>query len=192
MEPVYIVASFHRSGSSMMMRCLEAGGITCAYDTTQDVQNIVLGGSEYQPNPNGFYAYPDDSTFDWPTFHETFKGRAIKVPRMDLFILPQGKYKLIFMTRNPEEIRASMMKFSSNTSWGKPTVATYFYDTLKDGLMNYLVARTDFEILEINYRDVVTNPTQEFQKIKDFGFNIDIEKSVAMVDPTLYRLRLEK
>ena len=69
MEPVYIVTSLHRSGSSMTMRCLEAGGLTPVHNPVAILLNQVL--HDYIPNPNGFYQYGKPITKD---FYENNKG----------------------------------------------------------------------------------------------------------------------
>jgi hypothetical protein len=191
-EPVYIVSSFHRSGSSMMMRCLEAGGLEAVYDASLDrLWNHIGGSEDYKPNPNGFYHIEDRQT-DWPTFYKDHAGKLIKVPRAGLSWCVAGRYKLIFMVRDPREIQASMHKFSPNQSWGQMESNLYFYDMIKKATLDELRARGDFEILEVQYKDVVANPTEAFENIKAFGFPIEVQKAAEMVDPSLYRLKLEK
>jgi len=191
-DTVYIVSSFHRSGSSMMMRCLEAGGLEAYFDPFLDTAwNLIYGNSDYTPNPNGFY-HTDDEQTDWPSFHSDHKGKVVKVFRRDLHILRPGAYKVVFMTRNPDEVRASMRAFSPNTTWGHMEVATHFYDQIKDATLEALRKRPDMEILEVNYGDVIADPVKQFEKIRDFGIPIDPEKAAAMVDSSLHRFRLER
>jgi hypothetical protein len=187
-EPVYGVTSFHRSGSSMMMRCLEAGGIETLVDEALDHLWNATASPDYQPNPNGFYN-KDDNTFDWPTFHRDAKGKAIKIPRQDLLIVPRGAYRLIYMVRDPEEILASMRSFTPYRSWGHMEVAVHFYDLVRAETVRRLRERGDFSVLEVHYADVIADPLGAFRKIRDFGFPIDPEKSAAKVDPSLYRHR---
>lgn len=189
---VYIVSSFHRSGSSMMMRCLEGGGIKTVFDPFLDTKwNTIFGSADYMPNPNGFYNR-DDFDCDWASFYGDHKGKAIKVPRASLHLLREGKYKVIFMIREPKEILASMRKFAPFVSWGMMEVMIYLYDIIKKATLDRISSRKDIEVLEVNYADVVEDPLREFQKIKDFGFPIEVEKAAELVDKSLYRLRLEK
>lgn len=190
-DTVYLVSSFHRSGSSMMMRCLHGGGMNARYDNEQDELNIVYGRDGYKPNPNGFYALSLMADTPWPSFYLDNIGRLIKYPRFDFTFLTRGKYKMIFMNRSTDEIFASMKKFMPYQSWGMPMVAVLLHDVIKPALLRTLIARGDFEILEVEYSDVIKDPVKEFNRIKDFGFNIDVEKAAALVDPSLYRLRLE-
>ena len=189
-DTVYLVSSFQRSGSSMMMRCLEGGGMNARYDTAQEVLNLYFGRGDYKPNPNGFYAVSLMADTPWPSFYDDNKGRLIKFPRFDFQYVAQGRYKMIFMNRNPKEILASMRMFTPYRSWGRATNAVYLHEIIKPALMRILKKRGDFEILELDYAAVVADPIKEFQKIQDFGFVIDVQKAAALVDPTLYRLRL--
>lgn len=192
MKPVYIVSSFHRSGSSMMMRCLEAGGIEAVYDPLLDSEwNTVAGLTGYIPNPNGFY-HQDDLQVDWPTFHLDHQGKVIKVSRASLSWLSAGRYKLIFMTRNPQEILASMQRFSPFSSWGNMEVNVHLYDLVKKNTLDQIRTRADFEIIEMDYLDVINDPLKRFVAIREFGFPINVEKAASMVDKSLYRLRAEQ
>lgn len=190
-DTVYLVTSFQRSGSSMMMRCLEAGGLPASYDSSQDILNILWGREGYQPNPNGFYGTNSLGDTDYPSFYLDHLGKVVKFPRVDFRYLAKGKYKIIFMSRNPREIIASMRRFTPYYPWGSVEAAVHLFEVIKPALIKTIRDRGDCEVIEVSYNDVVSNPTKEFEKIKGFGIPIDVEKAVAMVDPTLYRLRLE-
>lgn len=176
----------------MMVRCLEAGGLVAVFDPTNDESmNLPFGGTGYIPNPNGFYTGHDEWV-DWPTFYEDHKGKVTKIFRLSLHLTPPGKYKLLFMVRDPQEILASMRAFSPFQDWGHMEVAIHFYNQVKNATLDRIKARGDYEILEVNYADVVKNPTKAFQTIQDFGFPIDVQQASVMVDPTLHRFHLEQ
>jgi len=189
-EPVYIVStSFHRSGSSMMMRCLEGGGMKLLKDTLLDGPWNGSGVAGYVPNPNGFYNGPDEQA-DWPSFCDDARGKLVKLFRLSLPMLLPGKYRLIFMVRDPAEILASMRAWTPHRSWGRLETDLHFLPQIKEALYAQLRGRGDFDILEVNYNDVMKNPLKEFERIKEFGFPIDPAAAAALVDPALYRNRL--
>lgn len=199
-EPVYLISSFRRSGSSMMARCLEGGGMNVLkYDGNDHQFNIPFGDSTYIPNPNGFFSIEGYLDFGTPSFYEDNKGRVLKVPRMwlsatgkennDATRLPDGRYKLIMMVRDQEEILASYRSFIPLRHWGMVEVSVHLMDLIKNATYDVLNNRGDFEILEINYKDVIEKPLEIFHRIKDFGFPIDPELAANLVDSSLYRHR---
>lgn len=187
-DTLYLVINVHRSGSSMMMRCLEAGGLVAVYDKLQDVMNHSASG-DYTPNPNGFYQFNQEIT---PGFYGQYKGKLVKYPIREVNNLPPGNYKIILLHRNPEEIRASMSRWTPFESWGKDELLTYFYDLVMLTIKQTLLNRDDVDLLEVNYKDVVNSPLETFNTIKDFGFPIDVDECVSKVDSSLYRNNLEK
>lgn len=187
MEPLYLVSNIHRSGSSMMMRCLEAGGLTPAFDKESDSMNEGAP-FDYIPNPNGFYQFNWDVT---ENFYNFYKGRLVKCPVRSLPSLPAGNYKLCFIKRNPVEIRKSMAKWTPFNSWGSDETITYFYDLYVDSVIASLQLRTDFNIVKLNYKNVVENPTLQFQKLVDAGWPVNITAMASMVQPELHRNKLE-
>ena len=192
-EPVYIITSFRRSGSSMMAKCLHEGGLPVAFFERNDFQfNLPPygGGDGYIPNPNGFFSIEGYTDFEAPSFYDDFKGMVVKVPRADFRILPKGKYKLIVMTRDPVEIMASYRSFIGVRHWGMPEVSLHFYDMIKNATVEAARSREDFDVIEVNYNELMKDPVAAFQRIKDFGIPIDVEKAVSVVDQKLYRHRL--
>lgn len=188
-EYTYLISNVHRSGSSMMMRCLEAGGMDVAYDDSQEILNTIHGRDGYMPNTNGFYALSED--FSRKDFYQIYQGKTLKCPFRNLATLPEGKYKLVFIKRNPKEIRASMEAFTPGVHWGSDMDMLDQYDVIIDGLLNLLESRKDMDILVLNYSDIVSNPIVEFTKMKEAGWNIDVDKCASMVDESLHRFKLE-
>lgn len=170
---LYLVSMIPRSGSSMMMRCLEAGGLTVVVNDNTPMAKI----GDYLPNPYGNYEFEKDIDKD---FYTLYAGMLIKCPYDQLIDLPRGKYKLIFMKRNPLEISASMQK-----CWGE--TLEFDYDLYVGDLLKKLSARDDMEIIVLNYADVIENPRQEFEKL-DLPINISI--AVSCVEPLLYRFKM--
>lgn len=186
MEPVYLVSNLHRSGSSMLMHCLSKGGLTPIYNKFVDGMNFSAPNS-YVPNVNGFYQYTGDvDNF----FYDKYKSKLLKCPLKKLTDLPTGKYKLVFIKRDPEEIRKSMHKWTPYNSWGQEEILTFFYNEFVDTILNKLKERDDFEITILNYRDIIKNPTTEFSKLKKLGWPIDVVECSSHVNSQLYRSKI--
>jgi len=50
--------------------------------------------------------------------------------------------------------------------------------------------REYFDVLYLNYRDVLTDPQREAERMNDFfGGRLDVDAMTAVVDPNLYRNR---
>lgn len=181
---IYIVSNIHRSGSSMMMRCLESGGLNPAYDKESNSMN-ESAPDDYIPNPNGFYQFVNEIGEGFIGYD----GMVIKCPIRELATLPLHQYKVVLLKRNPAEIRASMGKWTPYESWGKDEVLTYLYNWYFDKVIARCTARGDMEITVLNYADIIANPIVEFTKLASWG--IDVNAAASLVDETLYRLKLE-
>lgn len=185
---VYLVVNMHRSGSSMLMRCLEAGGLDPVYDKFNDILEYHTP-LDYLPNPNGFYQF--DGPFD-DAFYNLHIGKLIKCPIKNISKLPKGNYKVIILRRNPEEIRASMARWTPFVSWGAQEVMTYFYEEYLSALKSILEVRGDMSIVEIEYKNIIKNPINVFEWLQSQGWPINPNLCAEKVDNTLYRNRLEK
>lgn len=185
LRPCYVVSSISRSGSSMMMRCLEAGGLDAAYDSHQEPLNVQFGDGDYLPNGDGFYALEEN--FRDPAFYHRYEGRLVKVPWRDLPYLTSGDYRVVFMMREPVEISASMERFG--LSWGPERVlAETCYLGAVNTLLGQLRARGDMDVTALDYASVVANPGNQFDAL---GWPIDPVKAAGVVDESLHRFRLE-
>lgn len=169
-----------------MMRCLEAGGLEAVYDHVRDELNVLYGKEGYLPNPNGFYEIGNEREFFGKSdFTQVHDGKLMKCSHSLLLNLPYHAYRIVFMLRNPAEIRTSMKRFSHD--WPCDEVASDIsYNNVISSLMAGLAARGDMDIVTLQYANVVSNPRQEFASL---NWPIDHEKAAAMVQPELYRCR---
>lgn len=184
---VYLVVNIHRSGSSMMMRCLEAGGLVPVYDKNADIMNRSAP-KDYIPNPNGFYQFTGDIT---PAFARIYDGKAVKFPISRLKDLPQGEYKVILLKRAAKEIRMSMEKWTPLQSWGGQESITYVQVKYLNAAKKIL-SEKGADIIEVNYRDIVKNPLEAFERISAAGWPINPALCAEKVDASLHRNKLEK
>lgn len=182
MEPLYLVSNVHRSGSSLLMQCLKAGGLNPIYNPMADNMNNIVG--EYKPNPKGFYQFTGEIT---PAFYDMYKGNVIKCPIRSLLTLPKGNYKLALNYRNPKEIRMSMQKWTPYSSWGEDELLTYIYDEFMNSLVNELKKRDDFEITILYFDNLINDPVSEFSKLIEKGWPINIDNMIDKIHPELYR-----
>ena len=111
-KTVYVVSGFMRTGTSMMMRALESGGMTACYRQSRDEMRLRFADEHYDPNIGGLYELAPKDYQD-KNFPEPYKGKLIKglnfcVPRMK--VMPDG-IRVVLMLRDKEEIRQSYDAF---------------------------------------------------------------------------------
>jgi len=176
-----------RTGTSMMMKALEAGGLKAEYDKSRDKRmNGRYGDDYYKPNSGGFYELSRDQykVIDFP---RKWKGCLIKALHSAMWRLVAGEYKIIFMRRDPEEIRQSYEAFFDKDA---PPVLKNYIEVMNETTA-MLKMRKDVNLLEFNYRDIVKFPLENFEIIKAQGWPISSEKAATIVDPEQCRFRIE-
>ena len=111
-EPVIIVSGLPRSGTSMMMQMLEAGGIEILSDGERQADD---------DNPKGYYELEAvKKTKDDASWVETATGKAVKMISQLMLDLPLDReYRVIFMRRDLQEILASQAKMLARRGGGK-------------------------------------------------------------------------
>ena len=103
-EFITVVSGLPRSGTSMMMKMLEAGGIPPVTDELRTAD---------EDNPKGYYEFErvkamDQGDTSWVV---GARGKVVKVISALLKHLPPGEqYRVVFVRRNMPEILASQRK----------------------------------------------------------------------------------
>ena len=182
----YIVSGLERSGTSMLMQILQAGGLPMAYDHSSRPPD--------DDNPKGYFELEGgkiisrlmDQTFPL----EEYRGKFIKITAYGLKFLPPGKYKIIYSQRNLEEILDSMEKMAKIKDTERDDTRIVF-TKLNDMIIQMIAKREDADVLFVNYNAIVSAPEENIKKIYDFldSEDIDYEKMLAVVDEKLYRKR---
>jgi len=188
-KTVYVVSGFMRTGTSMMMKALEAGGMVASYRQSRDVMKNRFADEHYDPNIGGLYELElkDYREFGFP---RKYCGKLIKalnqgVPRMATM---KDGIRVVFMKRNLEEIRQSYDAF-----FGRQLQDVVKLEEMMNDITDRIRNRKDVLSLDIFwYRDVVENPLKYFKILKDKGWDIDYKKSATIVDPKYYRYKLEE
>ena len=182
----YIVSGLERSGTSMLMQILHAGGVPMAFDRTTRPPD--------ENNPKGYFELEGgkiinklmDKTFPI----EDFKGRFIKITAFGLKYLPAGHYRVIYSERDIEEILDSMEKMARIEDTGRSDTRDVFVK-LNTVIIDLISKREDMDVLLVNYNQILKNPKDNIRKIHDFlnSSNFSFEQMVGCVDQKLYRKR---
>ncbi len=194
---IHIVSGFMRSGTSMMMRCLEAGRLTPVLSPKREVTLGRFGDEHYKPNPEGFYEL-EAHQFRERWFPQMYAGKVVKIlwGGLDSISVGEHKYRIVFMLRHPEEIRQSYEAFFgtphrlvAHADLNMKPDAPYWLE-MRDTI-GIARQRRDVELIELNYRDVVESPKANFELLTEAGWPLDVDAMVEMVNPKYCRFRLE-
>jgi hypothetical protein len=189
-QPIIVVSGLPRSGTSMAMKMLEAGGLPLLLDGVRSAD---------EDNPKGYFEFERvkdmASEQDW-SWLDDIRGQGVKIISYLLKELPPNRnYKVLLMRRDLEEILASQSKMLDRRGESTATDDRRMVELFEADLWktSYLLKHNpQFEALEIYYRDVLTNPLEQAQRIKDFlEVEMPVEQMAQVVDPDLYRNRAE-
>jgi hypothetical protein len=190
-EPVILVSGLPRSGTSMAMKMLAAGGLEVVADGIRAAD---------EDNPRGYFedervkALGESRDKAWL---RAARGRAIKVISYLLKDLPiENNYKVIFLRRDLQEVLASQGKMLERRSEDNDASDEQMLEIFESHLwrIDYLFKHAaHFERLDLRYAEVVAEPRRAAERINVFlGGRLDVERMVEAVDPRLYRNRAER
>jgi LPS sulfotransferase NodH len=183
---ITIVSGLPRSGTSLMMQMLAAGGMP------------LLTDQERKPdidNPRGYCEWePAKLLPKQPNRIDEAEGKAVKVISQLLLSLPRGRnYKLIFMERPLPEVLASQDEMLKRRGSAEPldhaVLTNAFRDHMRE-IVAWLEQREDIPLCRIGYRKVLSDPQGCAQTVRDFvNLDLNVEAMAREVDPALYRNR---
>ena len=187
-QPVTVVSGLPRSGTSMMMKMLEAGGIPPITDEFREAD---------MDNPKGYYEFErvkqlDKGDKEWVA---NAQGKSVKVISQLLRHLPDDyTYKVIFMRRNMDEILASQKKMLVNRGEDPNKVSdeeiTGLFEKHLSQVMTWLDNQANIDVLYIHYSEMLSKPQTQSELVNAFlGGDLNVEAMTAVVDPNLYRNR---
>jgi hypothetical protein len=184
---ITIVSGLPRSGTSLMMQMLAAGGMP------------ILSDGERQAdvdNPRGYLEWerikqlPKD-----PACIAEAEGKSVKVISLLLLSLPEGhEYRVVFMQRPLDEVLASQEVMLHHRGTAKPStdasvVAAAFEKNLR-AVNAWLDSKDYVKTLRVSYHDVLNGPEDIAKKLTQFlGVGLNMEAMTRQVDSTLYRNR---
>jgi len=186
-DTILIVSGLPRSGTSMMMKMLEAGGMAVLTDNIRTAD---------QDNPRGYYEFERVKQIEHDTaWLPEAQGKAVKMIAGLLKHLPADYvYKIIFMQRDMDEVLASQRQMlirrgEATDSIGDDRMGALFYKHVEQ-VKAWLAMQPNVEVLYIHYSDVLAEPAAQAEQINQFLDNmVDASKMAEAVDPKLYRQR---
>jgi hypothetical protein len=187
--PVIVVSGLPRSGTSMAMRMLEAGGIEVVTDHLRPADAL---------NPHGYYeleAVKGLGKSAGAAWLLEARGKAVKIVSHLITWLPEAhNYTVVFMERSLDEVIASQNRMLADGGHaddaGSDAETRAEYERHLARTLRFLAARRCFCVLRVRYEDVVQQPREAAQRIAAFlGRPMNIGAMAAVVDPALRRHR---
>ena len=187
-EPIVVVSGLPRSGTSMLMKMLEAGGLPILTDGQRSAD---------EDNPRGYFEVErvknlaKESDAPWLA---GARGSAVKVISYLLKSLPaQLNYRVVFIRRDLGEVLASQEKMLARRGQKDnipPQRMRELFEKDTASAWRLLTQEPRFEALEVHYAAVLAHPREEARRIARFlGGALDVEAMAAAVDSGLYRNR---
>jgi hypothetical protein len=184
---ITIVSGLPRSGTSLMMQMLAAGGLPVLSDGERKSDT---------DNPRGYLEWerikqlPKD-----PTCIAEAEGKVVKVISQLLLSIPDGyDYRVIFMQRPLREVLKSQDEMLSRrgtvaTSGDNSAVEKAFQGHLKQ-VDKWLAGKKNIGVLRMQYHRILNEPQAAATEIAVFlNTPLKIEAMSQQVDSNLYRNR---
>ena len=185
---VFVVSGVPRSGTSMMMQMLVAGGMEPFTDRIRRPDDS---------NPKGYFESDKVKQLaHCNSWLDQCNHKVVKVVTPLVPYLPQTvDYFFISMQRSMDEVMASQKQMlhrlsRSGANLNNGNLAAIFQ-------RQELFARNLMELhkiawLPISYADAISRPDEVARQVAEFfPLDLDVQKMAAVVDPGLYRERLK-
>ena len=188
-EPVIVVSGLPRSGTSLMMNILKAGGVELVTDNIRQSD---------EDNPLGYFELEavkllGEGRVDWLA---QSPGKVVKIITAQLQHLPdQYEYKIIVMQRLISEVlasqRAMMARNNKNIESQNEAKLGENYKQHLLKVYQWMERQRNVDFIRINYNQLLSNPTTSIEKVTHFlGKTMDGEAMIRAIDPTLHRQRI--
>jgi hypothetical protein len=184
---VTIVSGLPRSGTSLMMQMLSAGGIPALTDQVRAAD---------EDNPRGYLEFERVKQIRQDkSWLNDAAGKVVKMVHLLLYDLPQDRpYRVVFMRRNLDEVLASQRKMltrqgKAGAQIPEDQLRKVFEDQVKK-VTSWLATQPNVRSIEVTYHDLIADPRGHAKRLNAFlGGTLNVEAMVSAVDPDLYRNR---
>ncbi|CAN5386711.1 hypothetical protein BH09PLA1_BH09PLA1_23540 [soil metagenome] len=186
-EPIVIVSGLPRSGTSVMMQMIHAGGMPALADGLRAAD---------EDNPRGYFEFERVKQIKTDkAWLNDARGKVVKMVHLLLLDLPpDNEYRVVFLRRDLEEVLASQKKMLARSGRAGAALADAqmksIYTQQIEKVFAWMRQQPNVKFIEIHYRDLIEKPAEQAAAINAFlGGAQDEAKMIAAVDPSLYRNR---
>ncbi len=186
---ITIVSGLPRSGTSLMMQMLNAGGLPVLSDGERKADT---------DNPKGYLEWerikqlPKD-----PSLIAEAEGKVVKVISQLILSLPmEHEYRVVFMQRPLPEVLKSQDEMlrrrgASESNADTSAIEEAFQRHLIE-VNKWLAGKANVQVSRVHYHRVLREPKAVAEGIAAFlQIPLDIEAMVRQVDGSLYRNRMK-
>lgn len=187
-EPIVVVSGLPRSGTSMVMKMLHAGGFPILTDHERRAD---------EDNPEGYFEYERvkqlGSETD-KTWVRTARGKAIKViSHLVKDLPPENFYSVILVRRDLTEVLRSQNIMLMRREQDNPIEDAQARELYRKHLLSiqlHLQSIPNAELLALRYDEIVRDPVQAARAISRFvPGHLDPDRMAGAVNVRLYRNR---
>lgn len=185
-SPVYVVSGLPRSGTSMVMRMLAAGGLPVLEDGRREAD---------ADNPRGYFeleaAKGSERDASWV---RAAPGKVVKVISYLLRHLPADlEYRVVFLRRDLDQVvrsqRAMLHRLGASQGQSDEKARTELAEHLVD-VETWLETAAHMRWCGVGHARVLAGPRHEAERMaRFFDAPLDIDAMAAAVEPDLWRQR---
>ncbi len=187
-QPIIVVSGLPRSGTSMMMKMLEAGGLA---PMTDGIRAADLD------NPKGYYEYERVKELEKEADKSYLRGGRGKVLKVISFLLKDlpddNDYRVVFMRRDLDEVLASQNKMLKHRGEADSSDDA----AMRDAYLSHIAAvrimsrkKPNWQLLEVRYDGTVSDAAGTAHRVNEFlGGALNVPAMAEAVDAELYRNR---
>ena len=187
---ITVVSGLPRSGTSLMMKMLEAGGLPVMQDGLREAD---------RDNPKGYYEFERVKQMDKgdTAWMVEAQGKVVKIISALLkHMPPEYEYRVIFMRRHMKEVLASQRKMLVHRGEDAEKMDDEKMGELFEKHMAQVFAwlgqQPNVRYIQVHYNDLLADPVAYARQVDEFlDGRLDEQKMIEMVDPKLYRNRKE-
>jgi hypothetical protein len=184
---IVVVSGLPRSGTSLVMQMLAAGGMRVLAD---DLRKADVD------NPKGYYEWePVKRLAREPQAIAEAEGKAVKVISSLLWTLPADRhYNVLLLQRPVEEVVASQAAMlqrlgAAPPALSGPALGAALTAHLKQ-VETWMSKQAHLRVCSFSYHSLLRDPQREALNLRAFlGLDLDAAAMAAQVAPELYRQR---
>jgi hypothetical protein len=184
---IAIVSGLPRSGTSLLMQMLDAGGYPVLCDDERPADD---------DNPRGYFEFTPVRRLEQDnSWMSQAEGKALKVVSPLLYHLPrQFTYRLLFVQRSLEEVLRSQAQMLARSGRPAPThdsaMQLHFERHLR-AVETWIAQQPNISRLTLNHAEVIAEPRLAAERVSQFlQTDLNVACMAAIVDPALYRQRI--